>query len=282
MLRLSEVLVDKIRTSVCEGGAVDSTEAVVFVHGNPGFSADWQDLMERVAPFCRCIAPDMPGFGRSARPEDFDYTVVGYANHLSGVLHKLNISKVHLVLHDFGGAWGLAWALANSSSLASLTLIDIGVMPDYHWHYLARIWRAPVVGEVFMATTTRFGFYTLLKHGNPRGLPKEFIDGMFERFDSGTKKAVLKLYRATNDPGELAGKYGDAFRSWTCPVLVLWGRHDPYLPVRYAEIQREFFPQAQVNVFDDSGHWPHADNPERVAELVVPFLRQAVTRVKAA
>jgi pimeloyl-ACP methyl ester carboxylesterase len=63
--------------------------------------------MERLSPFCRCVAPDRPGFGRSARPADFDFTVAGYAKHLGGILHKLNISKAHLVLHDFGGPWGL-------------------------------------------------------------------------------------------------------------------------------------------------------------------------------
>ena len=281
MLRLTEVMVDKVRTSVCEGGAADGEEAVIFVHGNPGFSCDWEDLMERVAPFSRCVAPDMPGFGRSARPPNFDYTVAGYANHLGGVLDKLNISKAHLVLHDFGGPWGLAWALANPTSIASLTRINIGVLPDYHWHYLAKIWRTPILGEMFMATTTRFGFHALLKHGNPRGLPEEFIDAMYDHFDAGTKNAVLKLYRATDLPGEMAEKFGDAFRSWTCPVLVIWGSHDPYLPVRYAERQREFFRQAIVAVLPKSGHWPHADDPERVAELLTPFLRNAVAKSRA-
>jgi pimeloyl-ACP methyl ester carboxylesterase len=51
--------------------------------------------------------------------------------------------------------------------------------------------------------------------------------------------------------------------------------------VRYAERQREFFPQAQVKIFDDSGHWPFADNSERVAEIVIPFIRQALSASQA-
>lgn len=93
---------------------------------------------------------------------------------------------------------------------------------------------------------------------------------------------MLKLYRATDKLGEMAEKYGAAFRSWTCPVLVLWGRHDPYLPAHYAEHQREFFPHSQVHVLDDSGQWPHGDNPGKMAEIVVPFLRQATVRMQAA
>jgi len=64
-------------------------------------------------------------------------------------------------------------------------------------------------------------------------------------------------------------------------VLVVWGRHDPYLPVSYAGRQREFFPQAQVKILEDSGHWPFADNNERVAEIFMPFIRQAVSVSKA-
>lgn len=45
----------------------------------------------------------------------------------------------------------------------------------HHWHYLARIWRIPVLGEVFMAGSTRPGFGLVLRHGNKGGLPKAFM-----------------------------------------------------------------------------------------------------------
>jgi pimeloyl-ACP methyl ester carboxylesterase len=62
-------------------------------------------------------------------------------------------------------------------------------------------------------------------------------------------------------------------------TLVVWGRHDPYLPVKHADAQRQAFPSAEVAVLDGSGHWPFADDRERVAELVVPFLRRQVGAV---
>ena len=158
MLRTDDVTVDGVRSPVLQGGPLDAQEAVVFVHGNPGFSEDWRGLSERLSEFARTIAPDMPGYGNADKPDTFDYTVDGYARHLDGLLAKLGVRRVHLVLHDFGGAWGLTWAATHTTSLASLTLINIGVMPGYRWHFLARIWRTPVLGEIFMATTTRFGF----------------------------------------------------------------------------------------------------------------------------
>jgi pimeloyl-ACP methyl ester carboxylesterase len=276
MLQTRDVVVDGVRSPVLQGGPTDAEEAVVFVHGNPGFSQDWKNLSERVSEFSRTVAPDMPGFGDADKPEDFDYTIDGYARHLEGLLCKLGVRRAHLVLHDFGGAWGLAWAAAHLSALASLTLINIGVLPGYRWHFLARIWRTPVIGEIFMATTTRTGFRLLAKIGNPRGLPRSSVDQTFDHFDSGTRRAVLRLYRATDDIGAISERYGATLRSRACPTLVIWGRADPYIPVRYAERQREYFPQAKMVILDSSGHWPFIDNPDQVAAAVLPFLKSQI------
>jgi pimeloyl-ACP methyl ester carboxylesterase len=118
----------------------------------------------------------MPGFGQADKPADFSYTVQGYADYLAGLIQALGIRRVHLVLHDFGGPWGLAWAAAHPDSFASVVLINTGLLLGYRWHYLARIWRMPMIGELFQMTATRPGFHLLLKHGNPRGLPREFVD----------------------------------------------------------------------------------------------------------
>jgi len=274
LYRNGVVAVDGVRSMVVEAGPAGAAEAVVFLHGNPGSSQDWIDLIGRVGPFARAVALDMPGFGRADKPAGFDYTVPGYARHLAGALDELGIGRAHLVLHDFGGPWGLAWAASRPAALASLTLINIGILRGYRWHYLARVWQTPLLGELFMATSTRRGFHLLLKHGNPRGLPRPFVDRMFDDFDRGTRRAVLRLYRATRDVDtaarRLAGVLGRAPR----PTLVVWGARDPYVPVAYAERQRDVFPAAEVVVLPESGHWPFADDPDGVAAAVVPFLRR--------
>jgi pimeloyl-ACP methyl ester carboxylesterase len=268
---------DGVRTP-CYDSAESAPEAVLFVHGNPGCGADWLPFMQETAPFVRSMAPDMPGFGRADKPADFNYTVAGYATHLARLIEARGLERVHLVLHDFGGPWGLAWAAANVARVASVTLVNIGVMPAYRWHYVARIWRTPILGELFQLTTTRAGFNLALKHGNPRGLPKDFVDRMYEQLDWGTKRAVLKLYRATSAPGAFAEQARAAFSGCDFPCLVIWGKHDPYVPWRYAEYQRAIFRRAEIVYFEDSGHWPFADNPPAFSAALVPFLRRVVGR----
>lgn len=277
-IQASHVQVDGVRSPVLEAGP-SSDEAVVFLHGNPGSSRDWEDLLPRVGRFARGVAIDMPGFGRADKPGKFDHSVAGYARHLDGAFRELGVARAHLVLHDFGGAWGLAWAAYHPQRFASVTLINVGVMPGYRWHYMARIWRTPLLGELAMATTTRASFALALKHGNPRGLPMSFVSRMYDDFDRGTRRAVLRLYRATRDPGgSTARELAAALRPLERPALVLWGRQDPYVPVKYAELQREVFPGARVVILESSGHWPFADDPEGVAGAVIPFLQEQLTR----
>jgi pimeloyl-ACP methyl ester carboxylesterase len=191
------IAVNGIRSPVLHAGAPDQTESVVFVHGNPGPATDWSGLLTEVGKFARAVAPDMPGYGDADKPRDFPYTIDGYAEHLGGLLDSLGVTRAHLVLHDFGGPWGLTWAARHPQMLASATLINTGVAPDYKWHHYAKIWRTPGVGELFQLTTNRRAFRLLLSRENPR-LPTTAIDQIYDAARSWpTKRAVLKLYRAS-------------------------------------------------------------------------------------
>jgi pimeloyl-ACP methyl ester carboxylesterase len=219
----------------------------------------------------------MPGFGRAGKPADFSYTTDGYARHLDQMIAILGIQRVHLVLHDLGGLWGLAWASGHAQAVASVTLIDAGAVSGYRWHFLARLWRLPLVGEVVQAAATRAVFRLALARGNPRGLPRSFIDRMADNYDWPTRRAVLRFYRAT-DLSEIAHRYSEGLRGMKVPVLVLWGRQDPFFPVRFAERQRKVFPDARVVILEGSGHWPFMDDPAGVRAAFVPFLRDCLAQ----
>ncbi|MBB5502168.1 alpha/beta fold hydrolase [Paraburkholderia sp. MM5384-R2] len=100
---------------------------------NPGSTADWTRLVARVGEFGRALAMDMPGFGNADKPEQFDYRVRGYAPHPGRLLVECNVQRARLVMDDFGGPWGLAWAAANPRTIASVTLINAGILLDYGW-----------------------------------------------------------------------------------------------------------------------------------------------------
>jgi pimeloyl-ACP methyl ester carboxylesterase len=256
-----------------EAGPADSAEAVVFVHGNPGSADDWAPLVGATATTgLRAVAFDLPDFGETIAAAGFEHSAPGYATWLGAAIAALGIERVHLVLHDFGGPIGLVWAAASGERLASVTLIDTGVLPGYKWHRLARIWRTPVLGELFQATATRPAFRWMIDRGEPRGLPRPFLEAMYDHYDRRTRRAVLKLYRATDDPGGAAAEIAAALAPRDIPALVVWGEGDAYLPARFAARQRDAFPSAEVHVLPGSGHWPYADAPAEVEALLTGFL----------
>ena len=113
-----------------------------------------------------------------------------------------------------------------------------------------------------------------MQKSNPRGLPGDFVEKMYDDYDRGTRRAVLALYRATPDPEQAANTLGPALSELRRPALVVWGAKDPFAGVEYAERQGEFFDVRRTVILPDSGHWPFQDDPEGVREPVLEFLRE--------
>ncbi len=269
-------------TSLIEAGPKEAREAIVFVHGNPGSSSDWTALIGATGELGRAVAFDMPGFGSAAASPGFTYDVPAYADFIDQALRELGVERAHLVLHDFGGPFGLQWGVQHAEAWASVVLINIGVMPGYQWHSMAKRWRTPLLGELMQAWIPRFAWRRAMQKSSPRGLPEQFVEKMYEDYDRATRQTVLKLYRATSDPGQTSAELGAATAALELPALVIWGAADPFIDVAYAERQREFFDVQELVILKDSGHWPFQDDPERVEQTILPFLREQLGAVQGA
>jgi pimeloyl-ACP methyl ester carboxylesterase len=269
-----------VSSPVLSAGPDERSEAVVLVHGNPGAAHEWSDLMRRACGFARCVAIDMPGFGDADKPREFDYTAHGYARHLDGALQQLGIRSAHLVVHDFGGPWALQWAVDHPDAFASATMINSGIWIDYpRYHLYGRIWSTPILGELFMTTSTRAATTLMLGRENPR-LSKAQVNQLYEQAHPwATRRAILRLYRS-NPPRSLASR-SQPMRNIDPPALVVWGATDAYVPRDMAQRQRRSFPSARIEYLEDLGHWCFLEDPERVAALVVPFLRKQANQQPA-
>ncbi|MEJ8849336.1 alpha/beta hydrolase [Variovorax rhizosphaerae] len=245
-------------------------EPILFLHGNPDSAEVWSGVIARLQDRFRCIAIDLPGFGRSKAPDDFDYSVENLGRFVNGVLEGLGIDgPIHLVAHDFGGAFATSFAIAHPDRIRRLVVINhMFYIADYKWHFWARIWRTPLIGELSMRTMTWPTFRWSLRLGSKR-LSDEQIRHAWGFFTPTVRRNVLKLYRAVG-PAE--------FKAWEprmrvatakIPTLVMWGLHDPYIPAWIA--QR--FGTTQVASFQESGHWAPAEVPELVSAELLKFLR---------
>lgn len=276
-VRAGGIDVGGIHAPVIEAGPRSLDRAVVFVHGNPGSRMDWEDLVSRAgAAGLRAVAFDLPGFGQADKPDGFPATVPAFAAFIEGARLELGIGRVDLVVHDFGGPFGLTWAAEHLEAFASVTIVNAPPIAGYRWYPLAHVWRTPIAGELLHLTLFKRTFVLLAKRGHPRGLPRPFLDRMWSDYDRGTQRAVLRLYRST-DARRMSPAPPTTFRELDRPALVVWGMHDAYIPTRFALKHREAFPNATFVRMPDSGHFPMADDPSGIAAAVLPFLKRVAS-----
>ena len=178
---------------------------------------------------------------------------------------------------DFGGPWALQWGAEHGDRLTSAVLIDTGVLIGYRGNLPAMVWHTPLAGEAQVATTTRQSFTASLQWSNPRPLPSRFVNRMYDDFDRGTRCAMLHYVRDISSPDAMGRWQAAALRRRTRPALVVWGKQDRFVPASLAAKQKQAFPRAEIHVLPGDGHWPFVDEPRRVRDLVIPFLRR-VTR----
>ncbi|MGH7053884.1 MAG: alpha/beta fold hydrolase [Stellaceae bacterium] len=265
------VIGKKTRTVAVGGAAIHLAEwgegrPLLLLHGNPDSALMWDGVAPLLAAHFHCLAPDLPGFGGSEVPSDFASSLAGMAAFVEALRTAAAIEgPLDLAGHDFGGPFALAWALRHPEKVRRIVLINTVFFSDYHWHFWARVWRTPVLGEVAMALLNRPLFARELRRN---GLGPAHIARTWAHITPRMKRMALRLYRAA-DPA--------AFASWEGklpallaqkPTLVLWGDRDPYIAPRFAGR----FGAAEVVHLPAVGHWPPVEAPAETAAHMLRHL----------
>ncbi len=123
--------VDVLGTTIShvDTGGSGSADPVVFLHGNPTSSYLWRDVIPPVAQVARCLAPDLVGFGRSGTAPDGSYRFADHARYLDAWFDALELDRVVLVLHDWGGGLGFDWAFRHQDRVQGVAFLETIVAP---------------------------------------------------------------------------------------------------------------------------------------------------------
>jgi haloalkane dehalogenase len=257
-----------------EAGTSQASDRVpiLCLHGWPQSSYMWRHLLPALASAGRvAVAPDLPGFGDSA--PDPPGTWERHVETVERFRSSVGLDRVVLVVHDTGGGIGLRWACDHPDSVAGMVITNTGFFPDYEWHEIAKAMRTEGQGEALVDSLSRDALATLLEAASS-GIDARAVDEYFKAFSTaGARRGMLELYRSF-DLDELEpyqGKLGEL----GVPALVLWGEQDEYLPHDYASRFAKEIPGASLVFLGGVRHFLFEDAPERCAEEVIDFLRQA-------
>ncbi|HKK91464.1 MAG TPA: alpha/beta fold hydrolase [Desulfobacteraceae bacterium] len=259
---------------------------VLMVHGNPTWSFYFRNLVTQLSGQYRTIAPDHMGCGFSDKPDTnrYDYTLASRVKDLEALVEHLNLTeKITLVVHDWGGMIGLAFALAHLDRIEKIIITNTSgfLLPRNKRFplrlglikYLKPLAVPAVLGlnlfsrcALFMAASTKLG--TDVKTGltAPYNSWKNRIATLkfVEDIPLGPKDPSYSLVKGVDDNlSKLAG----------IPMLILWGKQDFVFDEAFLDEWKARFPHARVHLFEDAGHYLFEDKPRKTAELIEKFLK---------
>lgn len=249
---------------------------VLFVHGEPTWSFLWRRVIEPVrdAGF-RCLAPDLPGFGRSDKPIDqVWYSYDRHTDAIAGLLAGLDLRGVTVVVHDWGGPIGLRLAVEHADRIDRMVMLDTGLFTGHQ--AMSEAW---IAFRDFVARTDDLPVGFLVRGGCHTDPGDEVIAAYEVPFPNVAAKAgarafPLMLPTDPNAPGAQAGaRVLAALREDTRDKLVLWADADPVLPLQTGQRFAQAIGTEVAHVIADAGHFLQEDAGPQIGALIADWLR---------
>ncbi|MCJ7516079.1 MAG: alpha/beta hydrolase [Dehalococcoidia bacterium] len=248
---------------------------VVLLHGFMGMAYDWRFNIPEIGKQFSVYALDLPGFGYSDKPLNFDYTSDGYADFLVSFLNANNISRAVLIGNSMGGQIALMACLKFPERVAGLVLIDSGGYPHSVEFLPFKLLTVPVIGEISMALVNR----TIIKIMLGKGI---YFDGSFATDEvinsyhnvystvNARKMPPMIMRTIMKDEAHIASNLSQI----KCHTLIIWGAEDKVISPSRAEMFRRDIKNASTLIMPQAGHMPQVEKSEAVNNAVINFVRQ--------
>jgi pimeloyl-ACP methyl ester carboxylesterase len=243
---------------------------VVLVHGFPGNSFTWRSLAPALAREYRVYAVDLPGFGASEQYDGQNVGLAALSGFVADFLQHLRLTRPAVVAHDAGAPVVLGAHLLRQVELDRLVLLDaatlnpcISANSAHARQYLeAYQTMPPPLHEVILRKQISSAMY--------REMPDEVFRGYFRPW-SGPGQAAYYRFLAQLDErylDDISARLQDV----SCPVRVIWGEHDTWIPPATAGRLKSLIPRAEVHLIEEAGHFVADDAPDEVLAAVSDFL----------
>lgn len=262
-------------------------DPVVMIHGNPTWSFYFRKLIRELSGRYRTVAPDHIGCGLSEKPalKQYDYRLNSRVRDLESFLEHLEVKeKITLVLHDWGGIIGMVYAVRNPQRIGRMVIMNTAAFRPPQGKTLPI--RLSLVRNVAPFGTLAVQGFNLFARGalymaSYKRMEKDVKKGFIAPYNSwnnriATLKFVQDIPLSRKDPSYGLVKHVDEnlYKLSHLPMLICWGEHDFVFDSEYLAEWRRRFPDAEVHVFEDAGHYVLEDAADRIIPLVKDFLKK--------
>jgi haloalkane dehalogenase len=260
-------------------------DPILMVHGNPTWSFFFRSLIEAFRSDHRVIAPDHMGCGLSDKPpqSQYDFRLQSRIEDLAALMCHLNPDRpVTLILHDWGGMIGLAWALEHLHRIGRVILMNTaGFFPPRGKPIPLRLRLIRSGNDLLEKAVLRLNLFARAAvHMAPRKrLPPDVAAGLLAPYDNANNRlATLKFVQdiplAPDDPsgGIVLHVQNNLVKFQRFPMLILWGAHDFVFDRDYYREWRRRFPNIPAHWIEEAGHYLLEDAPQTIVGLIRAFL----------
>jgi pimeloyl-ACP methyl ester carboxylesterase len=273
----SFTVVDGINLHVqVEGLEKGSRTPIILIHGFTASLYTWRFNIDELGKSFPVYALDLPGFGYSDKPKDFQYDLDGYADFIVRFMDAFKISEAILVGNSMGGGIAIKTALNHPDRVAKLVLIDSVGYKEVKGRFLVFVlMKYPVVGEVLMSLNHRSVVERSLKGGpyyDSSFVTDDVVDSYYNVYKTEyARKVPLVVMRnlMKNYPFE----DGD-IKNIKVPTLVIWGSNDNLIPADVVENFTRDIEGSSAVVFPETGHMPQEEKSDLVNGLIKNFANE--------
>jgi haloalkane dehalogenase len=262
-------------------------DPIVMIHGNPTWSFYYRELIKALSGHYRSIVPDHIGCGLSDKPEvtDYDYRLRSRIDDLDNLLDTLTIDeKITLILHDWGGMIGMAYALRHPEKIRRLVVMNTAAfLPPPQKRIPVRLSIIRSSGPLAALAVLGFNLFAVgaLFMASEKGLSPEVKKGLTAPYNCwknriATLKFVQDIPLTAKDPSyQLVKQVDEQLQTLSkLPMLICWGEHDFVFDQDYLSEWQRRFPEAEIHRFPEAGHYVLEDVPEKIIPLTRDFLRK--------
>jgi pimeloyl-ACP methyl ester carboxylesterase len=251
---------------------------ILLVHGMAGSARTWRESLPILARDFDVIAPDLLGHGESDKPAG-DYSLGAFASSLRDLLARLGVERATVVGQSLGGGVAMQLAYQYPENVERLVLVGSGGLGREVTPILRLL---TVPGSDLLMPLLFPGFAR--DAGNSvsawlmdRGLRAPRVEEGWRAYaslaDPDTRRAFLRTLRSVVDAGGQAVSARDRlYLTAAMPTMIMWGEADGIIPVHHAHEAHEAMPGSRLELFPGVGHFVHAEQPARFAELVADFI----------
>ncbi|MBI2602422.1 MAG: alpha/beta fold hydrolase [Deltaproteobacteria bacterium] len=252
-------------------------DPLVCLHGNPTWSFFYRNLIGELKDQHRVLALDHLGCGLSDRPEDFSYRLSDHIENLTNLIEHLGLENITLVVHDWGGAIGLGWAVQNAAKVKRLIIMNTAAFLSQDIPKRIALLKFSPLRDLLIRRLNLFclGANLMASH---RGLSRDLADAYLFPYRSYRDRIAVSCFvkdiplKPTHPTYDVLKNIEEKLPSLKVPTLLLWGAKDFCFHTGFLDRWKYVFPHAESLVMEEAGHYLLEDEPVLTLERIRKFL----------